>query len=142
MCYHFFMIKNSRIIRYIFSGGIAVVANLTILHTLVDIFHVWYLTSTIIAFCFGIIISYFLQKFFTFKDNSTKNLHLQFSIFLTYNLAMLGVNTLLMYIFVDIIGSWYFSSQIIITICTAFINYAFFNKVLFSNIGTSFLRKG
>ena len=127
------MVKNNRIIRYIFSGGVTVVANLVILYTLVDVLHLWYVISAIIAFCCGIILSYVLQKFFTFKENSTKNLHIQFPVFVLYNIIMLGLNTLFMYFLVDIIGFWYLSSQILITICTAFINYTFFRLVLFKN---------
>ncbi len=126
------MVKNSKVIRYIFSGGLASATNLGILFVLVRYFHLWYLFSAIISFCCGIIISYLLQKFFTFKDDSTKNIHLQFSIFVIYNLIMLGLNTLLMYLFVDIFGFWYLLSQFVITVGTAFMNYFFFSKFIFN----------
>ena len=127
------MVKNKKVLRYIFSGTIASLSNFIVLYFLVQKLGLWYLTSSIISFCSGIIVSYCLQKFFTFKNNSTKNIHLQFSVFFIYNLCMLGLNTLLMYLFVDVIGFWYLFSQIIITIGTAFINYFFFNKILFRN---------
>ena len=127
------MVKNKKVLRYIFSGTIASLSNFIVLYFLVQKLGLWYLTSSIISFCSGIIVSYCLQKFFTFKNNSTKNMHLQFSVFFIYNLCMLGLNTLLMYLFVDVIGFWYLFSQIIITIGTAFINYFFFNKILFRN---------
>jgi dolichol-phosphate mannosyltransferase len=127
------MIKKHRVIRYIISGIIAVILNLLILYTFVDIFHLWYLMSSIIAFCCGIVVSYSLQKFFTFQNNSKNGVPLQFSIFLIYNICMLGLNTLLMYVLVDKFGFWYFFSQIMTTTCTAFINYTFFSKVLFKN---------
>jgi putative flippase GtrA len=133
MCYYsLIMIKNNKIIRYIFSGIIASLSNFVILYFLVQKLNLWYLTSSIISFCCGIIISYCLQKFFTFKNYSIQNIHLQFSVFFIYNLCMLGLNTLLMYFFVDIIGIWYLFSQIVITIGTAFINYFFFNKIMFN----------
>ena len=124
-------ILNNQIIRYIFSGGTATFVNLVVLYGLVQFFHLWYLTSAIIAFCFSAVVSFVLQKFFTFRDGSKKGMHLQFSIFFFYVLAMLGVNTLLMYLFVDIWGFWYFLSQIIISIIIAFLNYNFFNKIVF-----------
>ena len=127
------MVKNKKVLRYIFSGTIASLSNFIVLYFLVQKLGLWYLTSSIISFCSGIIVSYCLQKFFTFKNNSTKNMHLQFSVFFIYNLCLLGLNTLLMYLFVDVIGFWYLFSQIIITIGTAFINYFFFNKILFRN---------
>ena len=119
----------------------AVVVNIAILYILTDIFHLWYLASAVISFCCGIVASYLLQKFFTFKESSTKNLHIQFSFFVLYNIVMLGLNTLLMYVFVDIFGFWYLFSQIFITICTAFINYLFFSRIMFKNNKTVFSLK-
>ena len=127
------MIRNNKIIRYVFSGVVASFSNWVILYILVQKFNFWYLTSAIISFCCGIIVSYLLQKFFTFKNYSTNGMPRQFSIFVIYNLIMLGLNTLLMYLLVDIFGFWYLFSQIAITIGTAFVNYFVFNKILFKN---------
>lgn len=124
-------LKYIKVIRYIFAGGFTVIVNLAVLYILTDLFHLWYLASAIIAFCVGVITSYLLQKFFTFRDNSTKNLHIQFVVFLIYNILMLGVNTLFMYILVDRFHFWYIFSQITITVCTAFVNFVFFNKIIF-----------
>lgn len=125
------MLKNNKIIRYIFSGGITAFSVFALLFLLVNKFKVWYLGASIISFCFGILLSFCLQKFFTFKNHSTNSLHIQFSIFVIYNISMLGLNTLLMYIAVDRFGIWYLGSQVSITIFTAFLNYLFFSKVLF-----------
>ena len=46
---------------------------------------------------------------------------------------MLGLNTLLMYVFVDIISLWYLLAQAISSAITAYINYIYFNKVIFKN---------
>lgn len=126
------MTKIFKITRYVISGGTSVVANLVVLYSLVQILKIWYLTSAIISFCVSAIVSYVLQKFFTFKDYSTKGMHLQFSHFFLYALAMLGVNTTLMYIFVDVFGFWYLLSQVVITAITAFLNYFIFNKFIFN----------
>lgn len=123
--------KYTKIIRYIFAGGIATASNIAILFTCVHYFKLWYLTSAVISFCSAVIISYLLQKFFVFKNYSTQNIHTQFLNFFIYNLIMLGVNTLLMYFFVDIINIWYLLAQAISAIITAFINYIYFNKIIF-----------
>jgi putative flippase GtrA len=125
--------KYFQVIRYIFAGGIATASNLAVLFVCVHYFHLWYLISAIISFCSAVIISYSLQKFFVFKDSSTKDMHKQFLNFFTFNLGMLGVNTLLMYLFVDIIGIWYMLAQALSAIIGAFVNYIYFNKVVFKN---------
>ncbi len=128
------MSRYTQIIRYILAGGIATGSNLLILFICVNYFHLWYLTGAIIAFCGGVIISYILQKFFTFKNYSRKDIHKQFITFFVFALIMLGFNTLLMYVLVDIIGLWYMLAQFISSLGIAFINYIYFNKVIFKTI--------
>jgi len=133
------MIKNiiskyNQIIRYIFAGSFATASNLIILFVCVHYFKLWYLTSAIISFCCAVIISYLLQKFFVFKNYSTQNMHTQFLNFFIYNLIMLGVNTLLMYFFVDIINIWYLLAQAVSAIIIACMNYIYFNKIVFKKV--------
>ena len=128
------MSKYIQIIRYILAGGIATAFNLVILFICVHYFHLWYLTSAIISFCLAVIISYLLQKFFVFRNYYANNIRTQFLNFFIFNLVMLGLNTLLMYIFVDIISLWYLLAQALSSAITACINYIYFNKVIFKNV--------
>ncbi|HAS80915.1 MAG: Cell wall teichoic acid glycosylation protein gtcA [Candidatus Nomurabacteria bacterium GW2011_GWE1_32_28] len=125
------MSKYTKIIKYIFAGGFATISNLIILFICVQYFHLWYLFGVIISFSFAVIISYTLQKFFVFNDYSKENIHKQFLKFLIFNIFMLGINTTLMYTFVDTIGLWYLLAQALSSAICAFINYIFFNKVVF-----------
>ncbi len=127
------MPKYIQIIRYIFAGGFATASNLVILFIGVKYFKLWYLTSAIIAFCCAVIISYLLQKFWTFKNYSTQNMYKQFLSFFLFALIMLGVNTLLMYVFVALIGFQYLLAQAFISLIIACINYVYFNKIIFNN---------
>lgn len=126
-----FLHKYGQIIRYIFAGGFATLSNLLVLFVCVNYFKLWYLSGAIISFCVAVIISYSLQKFFVFKDNGNENIHKQFLHFFIYQFIMLGVNTLLMYFFVDIINIWYLLAQVISALIIAFANYIYFNKIIF-----------
>lgn len=121
-----------RITKYIFAGGIATFSNLTVLFICVNYFKIWYLTSAVISFSCGVIVSYLLQKFFVFENYSKKDIHKQFMNFLIYNLVMLGVNTLLMYLFVNVIGFLYLLAQVIAALITAFLNYNYFRRFIFN----------
>jgi len=125
------MSKYFKILRYIFAGGLATGSNLLILFICVNYFHLWYLSGSIIAFCGGIIISYILQKYFTFKDYSKETIYKQFTIFFIFNIVMLSINTLLVYLFVDILEIRYMAGQTLSSLMIAFINYNYFNKVIF-----------
>ena len=129
-----FLSKYIQIIRYILAGGIATASNLVILFVSVYYFKLWYLTGAIIAFSCAVIISYLLQKLFVFKNYSRENMRKQFLNFFIFNLVMLGVNTLLMYTFVDLVGLWYLLAQALSAIIGACVNYIYFNKVVFKNV--------
>ena len=128
------MTKYFQIARYVFAGGIAVLSNLTILFVCVHYFKLWYLYGAIFAFSFAVIVSYLLQKFFVFKNYSRQDMHKQFLAFFVFNLAMLSVNTLLIYTFVGIIGFYYLLAQALASAICGFVNYIFFNKVIFKKI--------
>ena len=127
------MSKHFKIIRYLFAGGVSTGSNLFILFILVNYFELWYLTSGTISFCSAVIITYLLNKLFVFNNYSKENIHKQFTLFFIFQLIMLGVNTLLMYILVDMVGLWYMFAQAISSLTTAIINYIFFNKIVFKN---------
>ncbi|MFA4975778.1 MAG: GtrA family protein [Candidatus Paceibacterota bacterium] len=126
--------KYAQIIRYIFAGGTVTATNLVIFFICVQYFKLWYLTSAIISFCFAVIMSYVLQKFFVFNNYSKEKIHKQFLIFLIFNIFMLGVNTILMYTFVEIMGFWYLLAQTLSSAICAFVNYIYFNKIIFKNV--------
>ncbi|MFA6386501.1 MAG: GtrA family protein [Candidatus Paceibacterota bacterium] len=126
--------KYSQIIRYIFAGCVATGSNLAILFILVHYFKLWYLTSSIISFCCAVVISYLLQKFFVFRNYERGDMHKQFLHFFIYNIVMLGVNTLLMYFFVDIVSIWYLLAQALCAIIIACMNYIYFNKIVFKKV--------
>lgn len=129
--FSFFRLKRNKVSRYIISGIIALLANLLTLFILVHVFNKWYLTSAIISFMVGLVISYLMQKFFTFENKTIKRIPIQFLFFSIFNLMMLGLNTILMYLGVDLLNFYYLFSQIITTFLISFINYYFFNKFIF-----------
>jgi putative flippase GtrA len=89
------------IFRYIVSGGTSATVDLIVLYILNTVLAIHYLTAATIAFAVAFCVSFFLQKFWTFKNMSTKNMHHQVAMYLGTSLFGLSLNTLFMYIFVD-----------------------------------------
>ncbi|MBI2474654.1 MAG: GtrA family protein [Candidatus Taylorbacteria bacterium] len=94
--------------NYLISGSTGAFVNLFSLFILTHIFRLWYLLSSVLAFLLAFGFSFFLQKHWTFRDHSNDGVHKQMSLFMAVSLINLGVNTALMYFFVDIIGKTYF----------------------------------
>ena len=98
--------KWRTLLAYLFSGGSAALVSLSILYFLTDILGWWYLASTVVAFCVAFMVSFLLQKYWTFRDTSKDDGHRQKMLYLFVALANLVLNTGLMYFFVDIVHIW------------------------------------
>lgn len=118
-----------RITKYLVSGSISAVVNIGSLFILVQVFGVYYLAGSVVAFFFGVVISFVLQKFWTFEDSATEGIYRQFAFFLMVVLPNLALNTLLVYVLVDRFAVWYLLAQIatgIVITVTGYLSYHFF----------------
>ena len=112
--------------RYIISGGTAAFVDLFLLYILNTTFGIYYIFASILAFIMAFFVSFILQKFWTFKNHSQENIHQQIIMYLGASLFGLGLNTLLMYIFVDYFHLLVILSQIfagaLVACCSFFIS--------------------
>lgn len=108
-----FVLKYSKVLKYLISGGSAAVINLGVLYVFTEYFGVWYLASSGIAFVFAFMVSFTLQKFWTFGDASVQMIKKQLMLYLVAAAFNLAINTVLMYAFVEHLGIHYFFAQII-----------------------------
>src|SRR3989344_9133618 len=108
-----------RIIRFLISGGLATGVNLFALYILIHVIGMWYLTASIIAFFVGFIASFTLQKFWTFKDHRRDVMGKQLVAYLLIVLFNLGLNTGLVYMFVEYVHFWPLIAQALASLIIA-----------------------
>ncbi len=120
------------IVRYIISGGTSAVVNLSIFALFFYVFHIYYIISNIISFSIAFFVSLILQKFWTFQDHSTENIHIQGLVYLGSSLFGLGVNTLVLYICVDFFGIVPILGVIIAGITTALCTFQISRRYIFN----------
>jgi putative flippase GtrA len=123
---------NHRIIRFLFSGGTAVAVNLATLFVLVHFFKVWYLLAAVVSFTTAVFASFMLQKFFTFNDRVLKYAGKQATFYLGFQVLNLGLNTLFMYIGVDILHIQYIIAQVLIGSVMAVSNFFVYKHLVFT----------
>lgn len=123
--------KHQQIFKFLIAGGFAFVVNIVALYVLTDILHIYYLVSTVAAFLISFLVSFTLQKFWTFKDASKDNVHLQLQLYLAMQVANLGLNTGLMYVFVEYLHIWYILSQVIITTVLSIVVFSINKRYIF-----------
>ena len=123
------------IVRYIFSGGTGAITNLALLYFLTEVVGFYYIISGIIAFCGAVVVSFFMQKKWTFQDHSTEDTHKKFAIFVTIAFINLVINTGLLYLFTDIFHSHYLLSQIFVSGIVAVWSYFIYKVVFRTGVG-------
>jgi putative flippase GtrA len=119
-----------RVGRYLVAGGTAAATDLALLYVFTSVLGIWYLISAVLAFLIAFVVSFLLQKFWTFDDTSEK-WKSQAAVYFMITGTNLGLNTLLMYVFVDIFGIHYFVSQFIISGLIAFESYFVYQMFVF-----------
>ena len=123
--------KFSEFSRYSLVGLLCALLDIVFLYIFVEYLHFWYLLATTISFSSITYLGYFVQKKFTFR-NKSKNHNKQFFLFSFVSITGLIANTILMYLFVSILGIWYILSNIITKIIILFWNF-FANKYITFN---------
>lgn len=110
-------------VKYVFSGGLSALVNLFFLYVLTDIFGIWYLISSIIAFIFSTLASFFLQKLWTFRDNSWRRAKKQMAIYIVIGISNFILNPILLYTLVEKFHIWYLLAAAVVMGSLAMINY-------------------
>lgn len=121
-----------RVARFLISGGTSAVTNLSILFVLTHWYGVWYLYSSIIAMSAATIVSFVLQKLWTFQNFSAA-VHKQFPLHVTLALVNIVVNTGILYTLVEYFHIWYLLAQLLSGGFLASVNYFVYKHVIFPN---------
>lgn len=122
--------KKKQIIKFVISGGTAFSVDLLLLFFLTDILKIWYIYSASIAFMAAFFVSFYLQKFWTFRDNS-KKVYKQMFIFFFAGTANVMVNAGGMYVIVDKLGIKYLFAQTIMTALLSTCSFLIYRFIVF-----------
>ena len=126
-----FFIQKNRIFRFLISGGLAVLANLLLLFLLTEYFRVHYLYSAMLSFSAGFLVTFFLQKFWTFRDNDRSKTTTQMTLTFAVAAINLFLNTFLMFVFVEEVHLWYMLAQALASLLLSIETYFLYKNVIF-----------
>ncbi len=117
--------------RFGLTGGSALIINVALLYLLTEYAGIWYLASSIISFLCAFAFNFTVSKYWVFKSGDAAKIKKQLPLQLGVNVINLGINTILLHSFVEYIGLWYVSAQIIASIliaCESFFVYRWIFK--------------
>jgi putative flippase GtrA len=129
--------KYSFLIRYGISGVIGAMVQTFVLYIWVSVLGLkdHYLWGLVVGFCITLLISFSLQKYWTFADKVHSRLPRQFMFYTITALGSLVLNTILLYASkqmlegwgFDFFDKWYLVAQIVImfivALCSFLVNY-------------------
>ena len=98
--------------RFIAVGVVCTAVNLAVLYALTAFAGLWYLVSSIAAFCVSYAVNFTLQKLWTFKNRELGSVHRQLGLHLALQLGNLTLNTCLLYMLVEHVHLWYIAAQV------------------------------
>ncbi len=124
-------------LRFLIAGGTAFAVNFVTLFILKNYFGIWYLSAAVASFTVAFVASFLLQKFWVFKNDSVENQEKQLGIFLLTALFNLGINTLLMYCFVDYLAFHYLFAQVMASAIIAVYSFILYKYVVFKVVKTN-----
>lgn len=120
-----------RILRYVISGLSATSVNIFVIYVATDLLGIWYIMSSVIAFTLGVCVSFCLQKFWTFKNDSVVHIRRQMVLYFVLALFAISLNAIIVYVEVQFLGIQYVLAQIISSAILACINFFIYKKIIF-----------
>ena len=121
-----------RVLRFLISGGIGISVNLGMFHLLV-ILGTSYLTGSIIAFLFAMIVGFLLQKYWTFEDRAPERVQRQLFWYASLALGNLALNTLIVYALIEYRHIYYLVAQAVGAGSVALTSYVVYSLYIFAD---------
>lgn len=129
--YFRFLNKYKDVIKYIITGVLATLTNLFFLFLFYEFLELRIILAVPFAFIIAFIVSFSLQKLWTFRNYSKKRLIRQLIYYFSFALFGLFLNTSLMYYLVEVLAWWYLLAQLLVTIFLAGINFFVYKFIIF-----------
>jgi putative flippase GtrA len=123
--------ERKAIIKFFFAGAFAAAVDLIALFIFHGVFHWHIIVATSVAFLLSFLVSFSLQKLWTFRNYSNKRLPRQLVLYLSAAFISLNINAAAMHLLVNNLGVWYLLSQIIVNLCLGVINFFTYKFIVF-----------
>lgn len=124
---------NSQFIRYFIVGGIAFIADFSVLFLLKECGGINYLLSATLAFVVGIIINYILSIYWVFDQRAISNNYIEFLIFTFIGVISVFVNLGIISYLTEQLNIFYLHSKLTATVIIFLFNFSARKIYLFTN---------
>jgi len=123
--------KRKELFKFLISGSLATAVDFFFVYLFFDILGIKIIVSAALAFLFAFFASFYLQKYWTFRDGSKSKMKKQMLQFFVLGLAGLVVNAFGMHILVEVLHVWYVFSLFLVVGGLAAVNFFVYKFVIF-----------
>ena len=124
-----------QVVRYGLSGITGGLVQVAFLYVFVDWLALWYIYGVVLAFSISLIITFILQKLWTFQDYSVDSIRRQSSFYILVALSALVLNIVSMYMLVDIFHLWHIGAQVAVVLLVGTYTFLMNRMFTFKNHG-------
>lgn len=125
--------ERRKALRYLMSGGTAAAVNFLFLYIFTELFGVYYLVSVVLAFLIAVVVSFVLQKYWTFQDRSKDMMHKQAMVYVGVAICNTILNTFLVFVFVEYVHIHYMLGQFFSSGLIAFESFFIYKFFIFKD---------
>lgn len=118
-------------IKFVISGALATIVNLFFLFIFFSILDIQIIYASSMSWLLAILISFNLQKYWTFRSFSFKKMSSQVILYLLIAILSLILNARWMYLLVEGLNINYLLAQIIVLFVLAILNYIVYKFIIF-----------
>ncbi len=123
--------RRKSVVKFFLAGASAGAVDLVALFVFHGLFHWGIVLATSAAFLFSFLVSFSLQKLWTFRNYSQKRLPRQLILYFGAAFISMNINGFGMHVLVNGLGIWYLLSQIIVNIFLGVINFFTYKFIVF-----------
>lgn len=123
--------RHKSVVKFIFAGSSAAAVDLLFLYLFHGLFKWGLVLSTSLAFILSFIVSFTLQKFWTFRNYSQKKIPVQFVLYIANAVIGLNLNGIMMHYSVNKMHVWYLLAQILVNVIIGFYNFFIYKFIVF-----------
>lgn len=125
------LLSYKRLVKYVIAGGTAAATDLFLLFLLHDVWEINVIISATLAFVAAFFVSFFLQKFWTFRDNSRDKIKQQMGVYFTVGAINTVINAWAMDLLVNSWHVWYLLAQVLVAGSIALYSFAIYKFLIF-----------
>ena len=125
--------KYEEVILYLIVGGLTTLVSILVYALFTKIFNVNYMISNIISWMLSVSFAYVMNKKFVFKTKclNYQKLLLEIYQFFKYRIFSFVIDTLLMYLFVEVVSIDDMIAKVIVQVIVVILNYVFSKLFIF-----------